>query len=65
VNRIASWSPSTGATVKTEGLPITWVGAVSTLTLAAASRAASMRRCRLTAAATAEAIALFSETLSM
>jgi hypothetical protein len=44
VNRIANWSPSTGTTVNTEGLPITSVGTVSTPTLAATNLAASMRR---------------------
>jgi hypothetical protein len=51
VNRIASWSPSTGTTITTEGLPITSVGTVSHPTLAATNLAASMRRWRLTSAA--------------
>jgi hypothetical protein len=57
VNRIANWSPSTGTTINTEGLPITSVGTVSTPTLAATNLATSMRRWRLTSAATADAAA--------
>ena len=57
VNRIANWSPSTGTTVNTDGLPITSVGTVSTPTLAATSLATSMRRWRLTSAATADSAA--------
>jgi hypothetical protein len=57
VNRIANWSPSTSTTVNTEGLPITSVGTVSTPTLAATSLATSMRRWRLTSAATADSSA--------
>ncbi len=57
VNRIANWSPSTSTTVNTEGLPITSVGTVSTPTLAATNLATSMRRWRLTSAATADAAA--------
>ncbi len=57
VNRIANWSPSTGTTINTEGLPITSVGTVSTPTLAATNLATSMRRWRLTSATTADAAA--------
>ncbi|HIC66499.1 MAG TPA: DUF2793 domain-containing protein, partial [Paracoccus sp.] len=57
VNRIANWSPSTGTTVTTEGLPITSVGTVSTPTLAATNLAASMRRWRLTSAAVVDSVA--------
>jgi hypothetical protein len=57
VNRIASWSPSTGTTITTEGLPITSVGTVSHPTLAATNLAASMRRWRLTSAAAADSVA--------
>jgi hypothetical protein len=57
VNRIANWSPSTGTTINTEGLPITSVGTVSTPTLAATNLATSMRRWRLTSAATVDAAA--------
>jgi hypothetical protein len=57
VNRIASWSPSTGTTITTEGLPITSVGTVSHPTLAATTFAASMRRWRLTSAAAVDSVA--------
>ncbi|MBB1499488.1 DUF2793 domain-containing protein [Paracoccus sp. MC1862] len=57
VNRIANWSPSTGITINTEGLPITSVGTVSTPGLAATNLATSMRRWRLTSAATVDAAA--------
>ena len=57
VNRIANWSPSSGTTITVQGLPITSVGTVSTPTLAATNLAASMRRWRLTSAATADAAA--------
>ena len=57
VNRIANWSPSVTTTITTEGLPITSVGTVSTPTLAATNLAASMRRWRLTSAATVDAAA--------
>jgi hypothetical protein len=57
VNRIANWSPSTGTTITTEGMPITSVGTVSHPTLAAKNLAASIRRWRLTSAATAGAAA--------
>ena len=57
VNRIANWSPSVTTTITTEGLPITSVGTVSTPTLAATNLAASMRRWRLTSAATIDAVA--------
>ena len=57
VNRIANWSPSTGTTVTTEGLPITSVGTVSTPTLAATNLATSMRRWRLTSAAVVDSVA--------
>ncbi len=57
VNRVATWSPSSSTTVNTEGLPITSVGTVSTPTLAATNLATSMRRWRLTSAATADSAA--------
>ncbi len=57
VNRIATWSPSTGATITTEGMPITSVGTVSHPTLAATNLAASMRRWRLTSAAVVDSVA--------
>jgi hypothetical protein len=57
VNRIATWAPSTGSTIPTEGLPLTSVGTVTTPTLASTNLAASMRRWRLTSAAAADAVA--------
>ncbi len=57
VNRIATWSPFSGTTINAEGMPLTSVGTVSTPTLAAGSLAASMRRWRLTSAATADSAA--------
>jgi len=57
VNRIANWSPSTGTTINTEGLPITSVGTVSHPTLAATNLATSMRRWRLTSAAVVDSAA--------
>ena len=57
VNRIANWSPSTGTTINSEGLPITSVGTVSHPTLAATNLAASMRRWRLTSAAVVDSAA--------
>jgi len=57
VNRIANWSPSVTTTITTEGLPITSVGTVSHPTLAATNLAASVRRWRLTSAATIDAVA--------
>ncbi len=55
VNRVANWSPSITTTITAEGLPITSVGTVSHPTLAATNLAASIRRWRLTSAATANA----------
>jgi hypothetical protein len=57
VNLIANWSPSTGTTINSEGLPITSVRTVSTPTLAATNLAASMRRWRLTWAAVVDSVA--------
>ena len=57
VSRVATWSPLSGTTVNADGLPITSVGTVSTPTLAATSLATSMRRWRLTSAATADSAA--------
>lgn len=50
VYRIANWSPSVTTTITTEGLPITPVGTVSHVMLAATNITASMRRWRLTSA---------------
>ncbi|WP_417767414.1 DUF2793 domain-containing protein [Stappia sp.] len=57
VNRIATWAPSTGTTVNTNGMPRTAVGTVSTPTLATTNLSTSMRRWRVTNAATADAAA--------
>ena len=57
VNRIATWAPSTGTTVNTNGMPRTAVGTVSTPTLATTNLSTSMRRWRVTSAATADAAA--------
>ena len=52
--RPANWLPSSGATITTEGMSNSTVGTVSTPGLAATSLATSMRRWRLTSAATAD-----------
>jgi len=57
VNRIATWAPSTGTTVNTNGMPRTAVGTVATPTLATTNLSTSMRRWRVTSAATADAVA--------
>ena len=57
VNRIATWAPSTGTTVNTNGMPRTAVGTVSTPTLATTNLSTSMRRWRVTSAATVDAAA--------
>ena len=57
VNRIATWAPSTGTTVNTNGMPRTAVGTVATPTLATTNLSTSMRRWRVTSAATADAAA--------
>ncbi len=57
MNRIATWAPSTGTTVNTNGMPRTAVGTVSTPTLATTNLSTSMRRWRVTSAATADAAA--------
>ena len=57
VNRIATWAPSTGTTVNTNGMPRTAVGTVSTPTLATTNLSTSMRRWRVTSAATVDASA--------
>ncbi|MFN3496281.1 MAG: DUF2793 domain-containing protein, partial [Hydrogenophaga sp.] len=57
VNRIATWAPSTSTTVNTNGMPRTAVGTVSTPTLATTNLSTSMRRWRVTSAATADAVA--------
>jgi hypothetical protein len=52
--RPATWLPSSGATITTEGMSNSTVGTVSTPGLAATSLATSMRRWRLTSAAVAD-----------
>ena len=52
--RPAIWLPSSGATITSEGMSNSTVGTVSTPGLAATSLATSMRRWRLTSAATAD-----------
>ena len=56
-NRIATWVPSTGTTVNTNGMPRPAVGTVSTPTLATTNLSTLMRRWRVTSAATADAAA--------
>jgi hypothetical protein len=55
--RPANWLPSSGATITTEGMSNSTVGTVSTPGLSAGSLANSMRRWRLTSAATADSAA--------
>ncbi len=57
VNRIATWSPSVGAGVNTNGMPRTVVGTTTTPTLTSASLSMSMRRWRVTSGATAGSVA--------
>lgn len=57
MNRIATWAPSSGTTVNTNGMPRTAVGTVATPTLATNNLSTSMRRWRVTRAATADAAA--------
>ncbi|MDP2739252.1 MAG: DUF2793 domain-containing protein [Pseudorhodobacter sp.] len=57
VNRVATWAPSSGTTVNTNGMPRTAVGTVATPTLATTNLSTSMRRWRVTSAATADAVA--------
>jgi len=57
VNRIATWAPLSGTTVNSNGMPRTAVGTVATPTRATTNLSVSMRRWRLTSAATADAVA--------
>jgi hypothetical protein len=57
VNRIATWAPSTSNTVNANGMPRTAVGTTSTSALATTNLSTSMRRWRMTSAATIEAVA--------
>ena len=52
-NRIATWSPSTGTTVVVSGMPRTAVGTVSTPSITTTNFTSSIRRWRVTGAATA------------
>jgi Protein of unknown function (DUF2793) len=53
---VAQWAPSSGSTVYTRGIPRTSVGTASTPTLASTNLAASIRRWRMTSAATANSV---------
>ena len=57
VNRIATWAPSTSTTINTNGMPRTAVGTVATPTLTTTNLSTSMRRWRVTSAATVDAVA--------
>jgi hypothetical protein len=57
VNRIATWAPSASTTINTNGMPRTAVGTAATPTLATTNLSTSMRRWRMTSAATAGAVA--------
>lgn len=57
INRIATWAPSSGTTVNTHGMPRTAVGTASTPALSVTNLSTSMRRWRMTSAATAGAAA--------
>lgn len=57
VNRIATWAPSTSTTINTNGMPRTAVGTAATPTLVTTNLSTSMRRWRMTSAATAGAAA--------
>ena len=57
VNRIAWWAPSSGTTINAIGMPRTGVGTASTPGLATTNLSTSMRRWRMTSAATVDAAA--------
>lgn len=57
LNRVGTWAPASGTTVNNAGMPRTAVGTVSIPTLTATNLSSSMRRWRLTSAATAGAVA--------
>ena len=57
VNRVATWSLSVSTTVTTDGMPRTAVGTVATPTLTTTNLSTSIRRWRVTSAATANAAA--------
>lgn len=57
VNRVAYWAPSSGTTINAIGMPRTGVGTASTPGLATTNLSTSMRRWRMTSAATVDASA--------
>ena len=57
VNRIAYWAPSSGTTINAIGMPWTGVGTASTPGLATTNLSTSMRRWRMTSAATVDGAA--------
>ncbi|MGY6634212.1 MAG: DUF2793 domain-containing protein [Alkalilacustris sp.] len=57
VNRIAYWAPSSGTTINAIGMPRSGVGTASTPGLATTNLSTSMRRWRMTSAATVDAAA--------
>ncbi len=57
LNRVATWSPNSGASVVVSGMPRTAVGTASTPALASTNLSTSMRRWRMTSAATANSVA--------
>ena len=57
VNRIAYWAPSSGTTINAIGMPRSGVGTASTPGLTTTNLSTSMRRWRMTSAATADAAA--------
>ena len=57
VNRIATWAPSTSTTINTNGMSRTAVGTAATPTLTTTNLSTSIRRWRMTSAATAGAAA--------
>ncbi|MGY6634936.1 MAG: DUF2793 domain-containing protein [Alkalilacustris sp.] len=57
VNRIAYWAPSSGTTINAIGMPRSGVGTASTPGLATTNLSTSMRRWRMTSAATVDTAA--------
>ena len=57
LNRVARWSPSVSTTVTVDGMPRTAAGTVSTTALSATNLSTSIRRWRVTSAATANSVA--------
>ncbi|MCC5960740.1 MAG: hypothetical protein JJU24_17205 [Natronohydrobacter sp.] len=57
VNRIAYWAPSSGTTINAIGMPRSGVGTASTPGLTTTNLSTSMRRWRMTSAATVDAAA--------